>query len=58
MAPAATVRPDVTRRVVLLCFLGILADARRLPQLPEIAGLFEELRAELDELQLIEGVEA
>ena len=29
-------------------FLGILADARRLPQLPEIAGLFEELRAEAE----------
>lgn len=26
MVPAATVRPDVTRRVVLLCFLGILAE--------------------------------
>lgn len=29
-------------------FLGILADARRLPQLPEIAGLYEELKAEAE----------
>ena len=29
-------------------FLGILADARRLPQLPEIAGLFEQLRADAE----------
>src|SRR5688572_12519690 len=31
-------------------FLGILADARRLPQCPELAGLFEELRAEADHI--------
>ena len=29
-------------------FLGLLAENRRLPQLPEIAGLFEELRAEAE----------
>lgn len=29
-------------------FLGLLADNRRLPLLPEISGLFEELRAEAD----------
>ncbi len=29
-------------------FLTLLAEARRLPQLPEIAGLFEELRAEAE----------
>lgn len=29
-------------------FLGLLGDNRRLPLLPEIAGLFEELRAEAD----------
>ena len=29
-------------------FLGLLAENRRLPLLPEIAGLFEELRAEAD----------
>ncbi|MEL1265391.1 F0F1 ATP synthase subunit delta [Pseudoxanthomonas putridarboris] len=31
-------------------FLAVLADARRLPQLPEIAGLFEELRAEAEHI--------
>lgn len=29
-------------------FLNLLAEAHRLPQLPEIAGLFEELRAEAE----------
>ena len=29
-------------------FLGLLADGRRLLQLPEIAGLYEELRAEAE----------
>lgn len=29
-------------------FLGLLADNRRLPLLPEIAGLFEQLRADAD----------
>ena len=29
-------------------FLGLLADNRRLPLLPEITGLFEQLRAEAD----------
>jgi F-type H+-transporting ATPase subunit delta len=29
-------------------FLSLLADGRRLPQLAEIAGLFEELRAEAE----------
>ncbi|HEV8693095.1 MAG TPA: F0F1 ATP synthase subunit delta [Lysobacter sp.] len=29
-------------------FLALLADNRRLPLLPEIAGLFEQLRAEAD----------
>lgn len=29
-------------------FLGVLAEARRLPQLVEIAALFEELRAEAE----------
>jgi F-type H+-transporting ATPase subunit delta len=29
-------------------FLALLADNRRLPQLPEIAGLYEELRAEAE----------
>lgn len=29
-------------------FLGLLAENRRLPQLPEIAGLYEELRAEAE----------
>ena len=29
-------------------FLGLLADNRRLPLLPEIAGLYEELRAEAE----------
>lgn len=29
-------------------FLGVLADARRLAQLPEIAGLYEELRADAE----------
>lgn len=29
-------------------FLGVLADARRLPLLPEIAALFEHLRAEAE----------
>lgn len=29
-------------------FLGVLAENRRLPQLPEIAGLYEELRAEAE----------
>lgn len=31
-------------------FLGMLADNRRLPLLPEIAGLFEQLRAEADRI--------
>lgn len=31
-------------------FLAVLADARRLAQLPEIAGLFEELRAEAEHI--------
>lgn len=31
-------------------FLALLADNRRLPLLPEIAGLFEELRAEADRI--------
>lgn len=31
-------------------FLTVLADGRRLPQLPEIAGLYEELRAESERL--------
>ena len=31
-------------------FLSLLADARRLPQLPEIAGLYEELRAEAEKI--------
>ena len=31
---------------VVTRFLGVLADNRRLPLLPEIVGLFEELRAE------------
>lgn len=29
-------------------FLSLLAEARRLPQLPEVAALFEELRAEAE----------
>ncbi len=29
-------------------FLGVLAEGRRLPQLPEIAALYEELRAEAE----------
>lgn len=29
-------------------FLGVLAEAGRLPQLPEVAGLFAQLRAESD----------
>lgn len=29
-------------------FLSLLAQGRRLPQLPEVAGLFEELRAEAE----------
>ncbi|MFT4198360.1 MAG: F0F1 ATP synthase subunit delta [Pseudoxanthomonas sp.] len=29
-------------------FLGLLAENRRLPQLPEIAGLYEELRAQAE----------
>ncbi|UHQ23953.1 F0F1 ATP synthase subunit delta [Lysobacter sp. 5GHs7-4] len=33
-----------------LRFLGLLADNRRLPLLPEIAGLFEELRAEAERI--------
>jgi len=31
-------------------FLGLLAEAGRLPQLPEVAGLFEQLRAEADQV--------
>ncbi len=31
-------------------FLAVLADARRLPQLPEIAGMYEELRAEAEHI--------
>ena len=31
-------------------FLGTLAENRRLPLLPEIAGLFEQLRAEADKI--------
>ena len=31
-------------------FLGTLAENRRLPLLPEIAGLFEQLRAEADKV--------
>jgi F-type H+-transporting ATPase subunit delta len=31
-------------------FLALLADNRRLPLLPEIAGLFEELRAEAERI--------
>ena len=31
-------------------FLGLLADNRRLPLLPEITGLFEQLRAEADQV--------
>lgn len=31
-------------------FLAVLADARRLQQLPEIAGMFEELRAEAERI--------
>mgnify|MGYP006190695187 FL=1 len=31
-------------------FLALLADNRRLPLLPEIAGLFEDLRAEADRI--------
>ena len=31
-------------------FLGLLADNRRLPLLPEITGLFEQLRAEADKV--------
>ncbi|RDZ26269.1 F0F1 ATP synthase subunit delta [Lysobacter silvisoli] len=33
-----------------LRFLGVLADNRRLGLLPEIAGLFEELRAEVERI--------
>jgi F-type H+-transporting ATPase subunit delta len=33
-------------------FLGVLADARRLPLLPEIAALFEQLRAEAERIVL------
>ncbi|MEG3791780.1 F0F1 ATP synthase subunit delta [Lysobacter sp. CCNWLW3] len=33
-----------------LRFLGLLADNRRLPLLPEIAGMFEELRAEAERI--------
>ncbi len=29
-------------------FLGVLADSKRLPQLPEIAALYEQLRAEAE----------
>ena len=31
-------------------FLALLADNRRLPLLPEIAGMYEELRAEADQV--------
>ena len=31
-------------------FLGLLAEGRRLPQLPEIAGLYEELRADAEKV--------
>lgn len=31
-------------------FLGLLADNQRLPLLPEITGLFEQLRAEADQV--------
>jgi len=31
-------------------FLSLLAEARRLPQLPEVAALFEELRAEAEHI--------
>jgi F-type H+-transporting ATPase subunit delta len=31
-------------------FLGVLAENRRLPQLPEIAGLYEELRADAERI--------
>ena len=31
-------------------FLGVLAEGRRLPQLPEIAGLYEELRADAEKV--------
>lgn len=31
-------------------FIGMLADARRLPLLPEIAGLFEQLRADAERI--------
>lgn len=36
---------DVVQR-----FLGVLADAKRLPELPDIAALFDELRAEAEKV--------
>jgi F-type H+-transporting ATPase subunit delta len=40
--------PDLFSNDLFGNFLAMLADNRRLPLLPEIAGLFEELRAEAD----------
>jgi F-type H+-transporting ATPase subunit delta len=48
--PAAgnTAAPDLFGNDLFGNFLALLADNRRLPLLPEIAGLFEELRAEAE----------
>jgi F-type H+-transporting ATPase subunit delta len=44
--PSAVGAPDLFANDRFGDFLALLADNRRLPLLPEIAGLFDELRAE------------
>ncbi|MFZ2751905.1 MAG: F0F1 ATP synthase subunit delta, partial [Lysobacteraceae bacterium] len=50
--PAAgnTAAPDLFGNDLFGNFLALLADNRRLPLLPEIAGLFEELRADAEHI--------
>lgn len=61
---ALLLNPQLTREQALMLlspqgvdeaftrFLGVLADARRLPLLPEIAALYEQLRAEAERIVL------
>jgi F-type H+-transporting ATPase subunit delta len=48
LSPPSAGAPDLFSNDRFGNFLALLADNRRLPLLPEIAGLFEELRAEAD----------
>ena len=48
--PAAGASSDLFANDRFGDFLGLLADNRRLSLLPEIAGLFEELRAEAERI--------